>query len=390
MAIFGALFAALGRVVGRVANMAVGWASVLLFGRVPQDKQLLLTAVTLGSLAWVAALVGVLVPSVGTFLLAAIPRPTFVPELWVRLAMLAVAIVLPLLIGLATTFLLEAGRRPRGAGIVVQVLRGYPYAAVLAITIAFLAIVALIRKARSLVKRWEDGHVPIIVKPGAYERVTDALESALDEAGLDAHRERAPRTLELPARLLGAVGGSGVKGLVPDRLVELKASDLEILVHPSDVALLGRKDAVARARAALTSRLTHTDAYLTTAKEAQQVEDRLLAISRQPTVTAGDFKPIDDTLATLVVSPEDWQTLYRERLQIENERRLPGASRPGLPPVDGRSDGRPAMADRQPTEPTSAGWAAAIASLALLAVDVALAILEAVRRPSRRRRAGSS
>ncbi len=382
MAIFGALFAALGRVFGRIANMALGWASVLLFGRIPQDRQLLLTFITLGSIAWVAALVGVLLPTVGTILLAAVPRPAFVPELWVRIVMLVVAIVLPLAIGVGTILLLDPERRPSGGGLVIQVLRGYPYAAVLAVILIFLAIVVIVRKARSLVKRWEDAHVPVIVKPGAYGRVTDALERALDEAGLEADRTRAPRALEVPARLLAAVGGPGVKGLVPDHLVELKARGLEVLVYPSDVAIMGASEQVARARAALATRLTHADAYLTTSREAQQLEDRLMGIAAQPDVTADDFVPIDEALASLTVPADEWQTLYRERLQVESERRLPTASRPGLPPT--RSGSAATAAGRATTEADALGWAAALASLALLAVDVALGLREVLRRDSRR------
>ena len=40
MAILAPLFAFIGRYVGKLLNMAFGWASTLLFGRVPQSKQL--------------------------------------------------------------------------------------------------------------------------------------------------------------------------------------------------------------------------------------------------------------------------------------------------------------------------------------------------------------
>ena len=50
-------------------------AVVLLFGRVPQDRQVWLAVLTFGSLAWVALAAGVLLPDVGTLLLAAVPRP---------------------------------------------------------------------------------------------------------------------------------------------------------------------------------------------------------------------------------------------------------------------------------------------------------------------------
>jgi hypothetical protein len=132
----------------------------------------------------------------------------------------------------------------------------------------------------------------------------------------------------VPPRLLGLVGGAAVRSLIPDELVEFDADDLGVLVYPSDVAILGRQELVARARAAVSRRLAFADAYLTTAKESEQVEDRLSEIFRRPSVSAGDFKPIDALLTTLVVPYDDWETLYRLRLQVEHEAGVPGATGP--------------------------------------------------------------
>ena len=46
----------------------------LLFGRVPQSEQLLLSGISLAAIAWVAALIGMIVPDLGTFLLGVRPR----------------------------------------------------------------------------------------------------------------------------------------------------------------------------------------------------------------------------------------------------------------------------------------------------------------------------
>ena len=114
MAILAALFGVLGRFVGKLLTAALGWASTLLFGRVPQDKQILLVLITFGSIAWVAMVLGILVPNVGTFLLTAMPVPSFVDQTWIRLAMLAGALVTPLLIGVATVFIQSKAARPAG------------------------------------------------------------------------------------------------------------------------------------------------------------------------------------------------------------------------------------------------------------------------------------
>jgi len=322
MALFAPLFAFIGRQVGKVVQMVFGWATVLLFGRVPQSKQLLLAGVALGSILWVVALLGIAIPDIGTFLIAFVPAPDFVDDDVIRIVMLILAILLPLLVGAAGLFLMDPADRPGGiGGKVKQVLRGYPYAAVLAIVIVFLAVVAPIFKLRSIFKRWEDAHIPIVVKPGGYDQVAGELEQALDAAGLNLQRARAPRVLEAPSRLLAAVGGESVKRLVPDRLVMLKSKELEVTIHPSDVAVVGTEEAVAQARAAVADRLTETEAHLTSSKEAQEIEDVIKGMRDNPDRQRSlDMLPgLDDELAHLTVPYEEWEVLYRQRLQVERD-----------------------------------------------------------------------
>lgn len=328
MVIFSGLFTGFGRLIGAVATMTVAWATILLFGRIPQSKQTLLSFITLGSLAWVAALAGVIVPTVGSFLLAAVPRAAFLEDVWLRWIMLGLAAFLPLAIGLATVAFVAPEDRPVGRARFTRLLLGYPYAAVYALTIISLAAWGLVRKIRSLQHGWDSVHIPMIVKAGRYDAVVADLESALHEADLDVVRKPASGWFEIPPRLLAAVGGKAVKDLIPTELVGFETDELQIIVYPSDVALLGRKDLVAQARAAVARRLTSADAYLTSAKESEQIEDRLAEIEGKPVVVAADFAPIDELLTKLVAPYDEWETLYRLRLQVEQERRLPDSTTP--------------------------------------------------------------
>jgi hypothetical protein len=328
MVIFSGLFTGFGRLIGAVATMTVAWATILLFGRIPQSKQTLLSFITLGSLAWIAALAGVLVPTVGSFLLAAVPRTPFLEDVWLRWIMLALAAFLPLAIGFATVTFVAPEDRPVGRARFTRLLLGYPYAAVYALTIISLAAWGLVRKIRSLQHGWDSVHIPMIVKAGRYDAVVSDLESALHAADLAVVRKPASGWFEIPPRLLAAVGGKAVKESIPTELVGFEVEGLQIIVYPSDVALLGRKDLVAQARTAVARRLTSADAYLTTAKESEQIEDRLSDIGRKSTVVAADFAPIDELLTKLVAPYDEWETLYRLRLQVEQERRLPDSSTP--------------------------------------------------------------
>jgi hypothetical protein len=368
MAILAGLAGMLGRFAGRLLNTTLGWATTLLFGRVAQRNQSILLIVVFAALGWVALVAGVLLPDVGTMLIAFVPVPDFVDEAWIRLAMLAGALALPLLVGAAVVFVTPADQRPGGAALVKAILRGYPFTLALALTIVVLAGVATFRRLRALAKRWEDTHVAVIVKPGRYDDVLGRIHAALDTAGVATALRPAPRIVSLPPKVLDAAAGHGLGALVPDRLMLLAAPDLEILVYPSDLAISGSKSKVAAARAAIVSRLTYAPAWMTVTAEAQQVEDeivRLADVARAGRLgdVDGTVATLDERLAQLVVPYEEWESVYRQRLQLERDLRRAGhdAAEP-----DEEPESQPSPMSRRLTR----GVAAAL--IALVVTDIAL------------------
>lgn len=396
MAILAGLVGLLGRFAGKLLTTSLGWASTLLFGRVPEDRQILLAVITFGSVVWAALVVGVLLPYVGAFLVAAVPAPGLIEESWLRLAMLAGALLVPAVVGIATIFVIEPARRPKGTGLVAQALRGYPLSAALAVTLALLAAVGIVRFVHHLALRWTDAHIPIVIRPGGYDRVLADLERTLDDAGLDVTPKAAPVVLSFPGRLLGAIAGPGIRSLVPTRLTQLTGPDIEVGLYPSDISISGAKTRVARSRAAIASRLVATAAWMTTSAEAQEIEDRLeaLACSSTPGMapgegstetatarrdTASELAAIDSALATLTVPQDEWEVLYRERLQVERD--LLAGNRPGDSFPGGTGDsGTPIARERPPASSRPLpGWVSAtvaVAGFALVAADVALALAD--------------
>ena len=378
MAILGSVFAMLGRFAGRLLNSTLGWATILLFGKVEGRKQIVLLIIALGSLVWVLTIVGVVFPDIGTFMLAFVPVPDFIDEGVVRLVMLGAALLIPLLIGAAAIFIAEPEHRPHGLGLIGGIVRGFPFTLVLAVTIVILAIASLVRKIRSLAKRWEDAHVPVIVKPGGYDRVLADLQAVLDDAGLSVEPRPAPSILSIPPRLLDAVAGKALGGLVPDRLMLLKSRSLDVLVYPSDVALSGTRESVARARAAIAAQLTDSPAYLTASAESERIEDEIREVAAAtdhvgPTgigALTTRIQALDRQIARLMVPFDEWETVYRERLQIERDllaKRLDMeqgvfANQPAADSISARGGLSPA------------DWLLAGASIGLLALDVALLI----------------
>ena len=341
MAIIASLFALVGRFVGRVLTTTLGWASVLLFGRVPQDRQVWLAVLTFGSLAWVALAAGVLIPDVGTFLLAAVPRPDWIPEDLIRIAMLGGALILPAVIGGVTLLLQDPEDRPKGVDLVKQVVRGYALVPTLAVTLVVLAIAGTLGKLNAVIHRRQDAHVALVVRPGRYDALVNTLDETLRAGGLVTKRGAGPSVLTLPAKALAKVGGGGIGSLVPDRLVVLEGPEVKVSVYPADLAITGSKDAVPKARALVARDVPSKDAWFTTTKEAQKLEDELAALeSADPAAREARLPALDARLLDLEIDQETFEVLYRRRLQLavppENDVRAPAEPSPPRDEPPGR------------------------------------------------------
>jgi hypothetical protein len=134
---------------------------------------------------------------------------------------------------------------------------------------------------------------------------------------------------------------------------------------------------------------------MTTSAEAQEIEARLerLAAPRQaggepgaagvndasaaPVDVAAELRAIDGALAVLSVPHEEWEVLYRERLQVERD--LLAGARAGAAFPGGATTLAPTP-DRATAEGDGLpGWlpgAIAIGGLVLTAADVILAIID--------------
>lgn len=307
----GVVFAFIGRQLGRILTLAFNWATIVLFGRVPKDREIFLSGMAFTALLWPIVLAGIAFPSFATFLLGFFTVPDWL-EPWTRLVMLALAILLPLANGALSTRLPDEGKRPKGRDLVLTVLRGYPNSLALFLVLVWMMVVAPLGKIRALVKRWESVHVPIAVKPGGYDAVVNDLQAALGRADIEVGRRRASWAYELPGKVLGVLGGETVRALVPAELAQLVGDGFEMTLHPMDLALVGRKTTLAHARGAIVRELTFTEAYQTWSKEAQALEDRLVKAARGE----DGLDEIGAELKRRDLAFEEWEILYRLLLQV--------------------------------------------------------------------------
>lgn len=327
MAIVQALLALLSRQLGRLLNTAFGWATVLLFGKVPHKRQLYLSAMAASSVLWIVVLVGIAFPKAGVFLLSFVPLPDWVDQGLVRWIMFGLTIAIPALVGVISLFVLDPSDRPRGFSAKCKaVLKGYPYTIGLALTFLLMLVVAPIMKIRDLARRWTSTHVPLVIEPQDYSKVVDEIQRVMRDHNVKATREQASWLVRWPTKVFTFFASGANDDLVADNLAVLRAPNQEIMLHPSDLVISGREKDVTRTHAIMTEHLSFTDAYLTWSKESQQIEDRLDAVWRGIKTESFSMaeslevvRDIQNQLTKLSISYEEWEILFRMRVLVERE-----------------------------------------------------------------------
>jgi len=340
MAILQAILAELFNYIGTILNTAFGWATIMLFGKVPRDRQLYVTLSAIGSVVWLIALLGVAFPAVAVFVLSFIKISNYVDKDWIRLGMLALAITLPALVGFDSLYTMPPARRPKGGRDKLRtIIHGYPYTLGLAVTVIMMCIFAPLMQVRNMLRRWTSVHIPMIVESPNYLAVVDSIQRTLERNGVKTGPTQSSLMLRLPTKFLALLAGGAVHGLVADNLTTLVSPELEIMLHPSDLVIRGKERDVARVHAIIVERLGFTKAYMTWDEEANNLEDRLSQIWRE--VVSGQIDAaaaqsrlddIEQKLRTTPMPYDEWEVLLREKLLIEHEmllrtlgRQTPGA-----------------------------------------------------------------
>jgi hypothetical protein len=325
MVVVQGLVAMLTRQASKLLNTVFGWATMLLFGKVPQDKQLALSAISFGSVLWLVVLIGIAFPAVGVFLLSFVPIPRWVDQSWIRIAMVVAAVVIPLIVGLLARRIARATGSKRGEGL-GAILRGYPITLGLALTLIMLTLVAPLMQARQIIRRWSTTHVPVIVEPPEYLTVVSQVEKALGGEGMRTTPHRASWMIRVPTKVLTLLAGRAFASFVADQLTVLRGKDFEVMIHPADMVISGKEETATRVRVTIAERLIFSDANLTWTKEANEIEDQLTALWKEMRVRDAAFTTtlaparlaaIQEQVHQTVLPYEEWEVIARSIARVD-------------------------------------------------------------------------
>ncbi|MDQ3880544.1 MAG: hypothetical protein M3295_05690 [Chloroflexota bacterium] len=319
----------------RGAAFGLGWATALFFGQIPGNKGRVVSVVALIGAAWVIVTVGAGVPIAGALIghaLSLLPgdAPALDPRL---LAALAAAIVLlpPVTVG----FIEIAGfDRRRSLG---RWLRRIPASYLLAGSIGVAVIEMILITPVLALRRRREGRtfiqVPIVIsgKRGK-DLLADDIERLLRSLGYEPQREELRGPMSWPLRTMEYAARQMLETVVEGRPQRLTAGRVEIIIHATDVAITAPDRDAYRIRAAIERELALSDtAYLTWSEDSQKLEAALLRAGRdhgdrsdRRSVAAlvERLDEIQDRIDRASLKSDEWNLLYRVRLQLERQARV--------------------------------------------------------------------
>ncbi len=318
----------------RSASLALSWATALYFGSVPGNKGRLLSIMALLSAGWVIVAVGFGVPLLVGFAaerIGLVERNFSIPPLAV-LGLSALIIAGPPLIAAIAEFTEgHPGWSP------LRWLRRLPvsYPGTASLGLGVLQMVAI--TPFLLVSRVRHGQrllqVPLVMQaPGSTEGLAGPVIEALESLhGGDFREEPLTGPISWPLRTVGYAAQHLLGRIVSGEPQLIAGDGLQVIVYATDVGILGPDEEAHRARAAIEKRLAFTRAFLTWSPEAQRFEEMLRRFHRS--VSPGTLRDIFDRLQEQIdgasLTNDEWNLLYRLRLQLERAATVDGAALQG-------------------------------------------------------------
>jgi hypothetical protein len=324
MAIISAIFSLLSRKLGDLLQALFGWSITGLFGRLPSKKQTALSLALILSILWPLLVLGCFLPQVAAWAVAFIPLQQWLGKGLLRGLWITLAIMSPLIVGLIVSWV--APSRKQHGGILRTVLSGFPLTLGLFLSFLLTFLIVPVLKLVAMARRWEDEHVYLQVKEGAYAEVLKQLHEACEKAGVTVHSLPVPKAMQAPLRVLRWFARSGIEPLITSEPRMLKGQGIQLFLYPADLLIRGTTERTRRVRAAMVREMMPAPAYLTQDPKAQHIEEQMngawgmlarhRSLDEVKDAVQERVRELGKGLDEADIPYDDWVLLYSERLRL--------------------------------------------------------------------------
>jgi hypothetical protein len=298
-----------------------GIATITFLGRVPSRDDDKIALVGLLSITWFALLVVLVVPSAAELVMPGLPDD----DTLVRFLAAGAALLLPLVNGLVVSRVHnQQGSLIRHLGL------GFVYSSVIGALVLGIIVTVPIVRGSYLVRRFDVKNLAVMVGEDAYEDVLEAIRTALHEEGIETEvSETNPALRRMFGGLAWVLGRifrrehiahdmRSVTGTLPG------GDDFEIILHATDISIIGHKRETTAVAAVLSERLEHPQLYFSWDDDSQEVEDRIEElrdnVHNGGSVNDDEIDRLRRRLRDVELSTEEWNAIRRLLYRLEVER----------------------------------------------------------------------
>lgn len=312
--------------ISKSASFALGWATAIYFGQVPGKQGRTLAVISLAAAAWVIVVVGFAVPLLVGALLemgGVIARNFEVTPLVVLWLVAAILLTPPVLAGITV---LVKFHDERSFGQWLRMIpTSYPATASLGAGVLQMVIFTPFLIVQRLIRKQSLLQTALSMREHTDEDdLAKVVTQALRSLGIErVEVERAHGPITWPMLTVGFAARHLIGAVVRGDPVRLRADGLQLFAYATNVAVLGPSEQAHRARAALERELPFDRARITWSEDAQDLEDAIVKAYKD---AGGDLGALHDKLDEVQervdsqsLNVEEWNLLYRLRLQAEHE-----------------------------------------------------------------------
>ena len=166
--------------------------------------------------------------------------------------------------------------------------------------------------------------VPLVMRAGTDDDdLLELVRTALKAVGIERFgTEEATGPKSWPMRTGGFAARHLLGAVVRGEPIRVVADGLEVLAYSTNVSILGPEEPAYEARASVEREAAFHEAYLTWNAEAQTLEDELVAASGRANGDLDRLRRRLDRIQARIdrasLNSEEWNVLYRLRLQVED------------------------------------------------------------------------
>ncbi|HEX7786056.1 MAG TPA: phage holin family protein, partial [Methylomirabilota bacterium] len=268
-------------------------------------------------------LLGIAFPKIATFILAFVPLPSSVPSWVVRVVWIALAVLVPLSVGVAMAARQPPDRPRRGWP--ARLLKGFPITIGLSAALLITMVTVPVLRLVSAVRGRKDVQVPLLTDQKSYVAVARRIPVVMEDHGRPVRRTRPPWWLTAPLRVLSAMDYDAFQSRIPTGMAYFEGRDLVLALYPSGLLIRGRTDTLAPAQGLIVEGVSDMPVWQTSDPRAQAVEQRIASLWHTIQEAGGPeriglgtarLREVARAIEELPVEYEDWQIAYRKALQL--------------------------------------------------------------------------